>query len=904
MLPPNKTKPSFINIKALFTKVNSSTLNVNADAPNIVDIGVAKRKSISDAERERIVERIGQTQVQQKAQHNFLQQYMVPVAKNIAKNKFDNEMIKRIAPEINMAAAIVIPSIISPNDLRDNQISIVSESKHITQDLNTKISAMLEEHFNNDLKLSDKIPDWLYDMLYSTGAHPVMILPVSELDQMINDPEALVPGTESFRNFKNLSIDHLRPIFGIGDPSPLDDHQVDTLSTRITPAIESIVDQYVSEATDIDGKDSKIASYNRSKAKKDTALPEHLKKFVKAAIENMSIADNPDVLKINKAKQQNAVDAITDKLKKVYRYKEAPFVSLGHGNTKKDVNHPVFIELPTESVIPIFVPGSPNDHIGYFVLIDEFGNPIRSDLDNTPKTTQSQSLTESLYTAFGFPQDSIVSQNKRVQTSLMSDVYQQIITNHIKQRLESNGLINTDIGTDNSIYRCMFQRLLSAKKTRLLFVPRELLTYFCFKHNEDGTGRSKLEDIKFILSLKMTVLICRYLSQMNMAVNRRTIELTIPDVVADPIAYIEAIKRNVIDKSMVNFSWNPQDITTDLAQRSISVKAKGIAGAGDFEIINEQNQYQENTPDDGLSESLDKLIVLTLEVPPAAMNNLSENEYSRSVATVNIFFGRNMAKHQKIFCGHATSLIRNYTLLSTPLRDKIKELLSGNDDINNLDNQTQTITKSNVETPLQTVIDKLTGDDKEQSSTDTETPLQSTIDKLKSVATEDIDPNTTPLQGTIDKLSEIASDNVQDDKSSFSEQTPVRQKIEVTDQLIDDIISNIVTTLPSPNVAPEKAQFEDIDNFITSINNIIDSVFSDDLTGDDPVKVISASVKAEIIREHLNKVGFSTDITIPSFDDIPKHKILQDILSIANAKQAVDSQKKFTTATFDTRSSF
>ena len=39
----------------------------------------------------------------------------------------------------------------------------------------------------------------------------------------------------------------------------------------------------------------------------------------------------------------------------------------------------ILVEFPTDSVIPVCAPGDNKNHLGYFVLINEYGQPIRGE---------------------------------------------------------------------------------------------------------------------------------------------------------------------------------------------------------------------------------------------------------------------------------------------------------------------------------------------------------------------------------------------------------------------------------------------------------------------------------------------------------------------------------------------
>ena len=68
------------------------------------------------------------------------------------------------------------------------------------------------------------------------------------------------------------------------------------------------------------------------------------------------------------------------------------------------------------------------------------------------------------------------------------------------------------------------------------------------------------------------------------------------------------------------------------------------------------------------------MLILYLDVPPSAYNLLNENEFSRSVATNNLFFSRVISSYQRPVCEHVSSHVRTYTHMSETLKTKIKQV--------------------------------------------------------------------------------------------------------------------------------------------------------------------------------------------------------------------------------------
>ena len=774
-------------------------------------LGTDRDTSLSEREQDAIIRRISQaTSPAPQRSGDSYAKYIRPMARRIADLRLDARIIEKLAPEITKACEIVVPSIISPTDMRDGEISIKSTTEALDEDTNAKISSVLHEHFNGHLKLSEKLPDWIKECLYGAGSQPLLVLPITEIDTIISDPTAVISKTKVYAR-ENLSTQwekvsretesriaaiESKSILGIADCARrVPDPKHSTLDAEtLKPAVESAVSTFLQDLASAqkkpDGLYDFAAQWSKTSIGNNRGLKHELQMFATAAIEAVSIDDNPDVLKLDRARKSAKSAEITSRL--VNNYSLATLITV-NPETKPSVGDPVIYELAPESVIPVFTPGTPSDHLGYFIVLDEFGNPVRT-TEDSPVVNLSdnrQVTPASLYKAFGFDDTYALKggQLKVEQDILMMNIYQTIIDAHLKSRLKSNGLSNLYIGAPSSVYRCMFARYLSLRKTRLLFVPRDLMTYMCFRYNDDGTGRSKIEDIKFVLSLKITLLICRIMASMNNAINRKTLTINFAENMGDPIAFMQMAEKEYLDKMVTNFTYDPTEITRTLAQRSLTIKARNLPGAEAFDIASEPNEGRDTRPDDGLMEDLSNMMILQLDVPASAYNMLGEHEFSRSIASNNLFFSRRIAAYQKPVCAHVARHVQLYTGMSKTLKDKIAEILSAG--------------KSSRE---------------KKQANDT---------------------------GTAEERSEKIDDQVA------------------------DVIRHIKASLPSPSVAPNKTEFEELDAIITALNTAFEAVFDNDLgsTDDNPIAVIRALVKSAAVRDYMNKIGILRDVTIPQLDD-------------------------------------
>jgi hypothetical protein len=764
---------------------------------------------ISKNERMRYIERLTVASQSTVGTVEGIQKYIKQTTSQLSITRKDNAEIAKLAPEIDQAAAIVIPSILSPNDLRDSPIQFISTSTQLDEDQNNKISTIITDYFNKSLNFESKVPEWLHEALYRSGSKSILMVPLSELDHLFNNPDNFINNKKANESL-NATADNLikESLFGISNESGIDNISIKNMALE-SFTISSIEEHVVPEIENtkiIETFRSRAKSYDRSK------LGKVIYEFAEliTSTENFAITDNPDIIK-KSSMQKQFINHMTASLKT--KYKTAHYIplsgepSVSEGQTKPiHGEHPLFMELPSQAVIPVFIPGSPSEHLGYFIAIDDMGNPVHiietNEQNFKMNSTEQRSTFDNLFKAFGFEDMKIYGTG---MSKVMVDVYQQIMDKYLVDILAKGGLNNVKIGMDNSLYKCMFSRYLARRKTRLLFVPKDLLSYICYEYNENGTGRSQLEDIKFVLSLRTTVLICKYLSALTNSVDRRHLTISVNENTGNPFQLMEDIKREYINKALLSFSYNPDEIARSLAQRSISATVNGLPGMPEWKIDNDTVQRTSPDFDERFDEDIINMMLAHLKVPPAAMNALRENEYSRSVATQNLFFSRYIHKMQGKTIYHLSDVGRKYIRWSPVLQKAIHEATRSTEDAKD--------------------------------------------------------------QGT------IASYN------------------------LEEVINAIHVKLPSPNVAPDKAQFEELTAFIDAIDKLIESVYNEEIASgnaelQDTIKSIRSAIKAQIISKYTQLIGVTGSFVLPDMTQEIPEDVLKILQSVLNVNKGIKDQYK------------
>ena len=653
-------------LHAIVRVLSNTKETASTPAPSVL---AAKPSTLTRSERANLIQRVATARdtMHQMPNNDGLITLLQTVSRDVAARKITNEQIEATAPEILQAASIIIPLIMAPNELRHSATAIQCSLTQLSSDQQQKIGQAVTEYFDKHYQLQNRLPRYIKAAKYGEGAQPVLVIPTSELDRQFNDDTHAFISTEAL-----ISQYERHSLFGITSmPNDATTFSTEAFGEICITATESLF-------AGIPGIELKPKSYDRqADAEKNKAIAQLAKRFL--ASEALALTDNPGVAQANTLAQKKTEHHMRKTLDAAYRQKGT--ISLHGPDGAGSQGDPLVMELPAESVIPIFPPGSPNDHIGYFVALDELGNPIhvtREMANAIDLQHDNQDTFRSLFRAFGLGDMTPIFGQ---QHQLMTNVYQKVVEAYLKAKMGSAKMSGLDIGSDNAVFRCMFTRYLRQRQTRLLFVPKDLMAYYCFKYNDNGTGRSKLEELQYILSLRITLLVCRQMTAVMNAMDRRKITTNLPaGYRGNVMEYMNDVHRATVRKMVVVPSLDPEEIQRTISGKSISIAVTNIPGAEDFNITNEANERTAVTIDTDLMQDVTNLLVLGLDLTPSMMNALNDAEYSRSVATNNLTLSRKIIQDQETLCYHNDQLVRTVAKYSGPLRDIIANIIKGEDE--------------------------------------------------------------------------------------------------------------------------------------------------------------------------------------------------------------------------------
>lgn len=479
---------------------------------------------------------------------------------------------------------------------------------------------------------------------------------------------------------------------------------------------------------------------------------------------------------------------------------------------RKDLNEPLVIEYPVESIIPIYKPGTPSEHVGYLVLHDEEGAPLSKvkpvnyyrDLSNTFNSRTSGSKMASSLIQQGREMfdgmNSMIDEARQIE--MLSRIHGNAIIKEIIERTRQGEYgKNLDIGDSTEAFRIMFYRALAGQRTRVLFMPKDIMTYMAQDFDNKGMGRSLIDNMKVLLSLRIQFMLAQVRAGIANSIPETVATVRIDEKDPDPkktiqIAQALTLKTRLTAGLMVGAS-NVQTIEDRINQSNIRLAIE----SDHPKVPNIGHDITRNTadipvPDNDTAELINRLVQMGTFLPPELVDNSYGVDFAREVLQQNFLVGMVVKQIQTKQNPYFTEFVKKLILASPTLRVELKETVKSN---------------------LNDILDVLN-----EASDDEIDKTALSDDSLRTIIEYITDKF---IAGLVVKLPEKANDN---------------------DEMINDQISKMEARIDktldyiySPESLPNDVLGEEAANFIDQYRGLI---------------------KAEIMRNFLIESGFGTEV--------------------------------------------
>jgi uncharacterized protein YgfB (UPF0149 family) len=640
------------------------------------------------------------------------------IASRTANNISHADTVMQMLPDMQLGAQILISSVSSPKDMVTLELMYQTAPGILPPTVLAPVTQAVRDHFETIYKIKNKIPRILQEVLFDKGSHVVAIIPENSIDEMINRSNAI--SMESFQEALGIprgtkitakeAIASPVGLLGAGVNGYTDAH-----ARRTTDGLEAM-----SWGVGNESIDTVYASYRADQNAYSQAVHyPNGKDGQYDALEGLVVTDNPNVLRIPKIEEKLRKDAVNAKLRfnnqhlalealganqiklddrslknLIYKPRKRgiqPMQAFKSENqlTRRSIGHPLVMELPSESVVPVYTPGQEDRHVGYFVLLDQTGNPVKAmnEKDSfgemSAKLMKSSNQTTNIVNRLKQLTDGL-NCTEQEYTDVMVRVYADMVEQDLLARLR-NGVYsnNVALAKNTDYYRVMLSRVLAQQNTTVLFMPADMVTYFARKYNQYGIGISILDEMKILNNMRAIAMMGNTILGIKNSIPRTQVAIQIDETDPDPYKTAEMVLGEIarVNQTAVPFGASaPVDIADyyQRAQYQIRVTGHPAIPETNIEYTEANTNYQR--VDTALEESLQRRGNMAMGLNSEHINNGFNQETATSVVANNLMLSRRVMIIQDQINPHITDYHRKVIRADEVLLDQLREILQTNYD--------------------------------------------------------------------------------------------------------------------------------------------------------------------------------------------------------------------------------
>lgn len=602
----------------------------------------------------------------------------------ISRSITDANNILESLPDVELAMQVMISGILSPSDLRSPKLTHVVGDTELDSGLTAELLQVLQDHFTKFYKIEEWLANGLEDALFKTGSYPLMIVPENSLDDIINNK---TPALESYFNQNVDSNGVLNPIGLLG---PGVSNQKKKAKTRAQqrgfglesmfsahaaiPVTESRINGHLTVTDNYAALKLPIVAQRLTQGRARASIWRGSK--VGASLE-AAAGSGMDLGKIS--------DAIYHR--RNFQSKEVVRIRPASQATRAPIGHPLVMKLPSESCIPVHVPSNPRDHLGYFILLDEFGHPLA----NAMESSYYQELNNAITSGQESSEASKMLQNSRYFSSglncrtdqrsmrSLSQAYSEMVEKDLMERLK-NGYLgeSVEISRPEEVYRIMFARSLAGRQTMLLYVPSELMTYIAFDHNQAGIGRSLLDKAKILAAIRATLMFANTMAAIKNSTARQNLVIELEETDPDPEGTVEYLVNEFVklqSHSKIASTTSPLDIIDGIQRANVSVAVSGNPNYPETKVSVEDAQSQRAQIDNDFSKMISSQLWMSFGLAPEIIDDMQRVEFAASQITSNALMTKRFALYQSEYCRFISDHARKYVLNSGALMAQLIQVV-------------------------------------------------------------------------------------------------------------------------------------------------------------------------------------------------------------------------------------
>lgn len=577
------------------------------------------------------------------------------VTKDLIYHTEDNENIQLMFPDIKLAQQIVVSSIISPKDMVRPHLSYDCRKKEIPAQIRLTLLDATKKHFEDGYGILNRIYRVVDETLFQSGAYVRITMPESIVDQVIHNGTQIT--TESIEKLKQHYTEptsgFIGGFFGSSSGNVAAESNLAIDKNKPEPFIYHTGKEGYKTCPNIDFTDNyeiiKVpniqAAFKKLKAK---SIIKRRSSTLKPATEAEKLSDDRIQSLLFSGRQTVTKD-----------FHEIPNSS---DAVRKSVGRSLSMHWPTTSIIPIYSPGDPTNHIGYIGIIDQNGYPISSN----DQTLRTQQLTSMLSNEPGMQGNDLshflidrakntlhgkgsMNQQLEVVTRLFSTMLEENITRRLKNGINEDSF---KLSESQDIYQLMMARTFSNQYTRIVYIPAEFVTYYARDYHKNGIGKSITYGITYLSSLRAMTRLAKVTGMLKTAIPITRVNVAFAEDDPDPHSTAEMIAHDVLRYKAPPLpigNNSPQMLADFLVRSGLEFNFEGNERFPGTKIEFETKSLQHATPDDSSDDDMRKQQYMSMGVSPEMVDNGFSPEHATTVTKNHLLLSRRVIADQSKF---------------------------------------------------------------------------------------------------------------------------------------------------------------------------------------------------------------------------------------------------------------
>lgn len=685
-----------IGIQSRLSRVRSGKTDFFKENPSA---SIIASKLITDRRRPgQMPKDGGVTMTDETAFNNMMQQR--------AKKNVDSDTILRLNPDIKLIRETLVSCIRSPLSMEDDSLFFRVKDSDLPMSLLTEMLTPIDDHFSTEHTLTEELSDMIADALVNRGASAWAIIPEASLDDLINKTQRV--SQEAWQESVNsqffdpkVGILKSKGILG-GAENPVQNAQVpsfemysisDTVNQRITDNI------YITDNSTQLRLPQLNEAFNRAKMRSRLAIDYPAGRIprvsAEAAVNTIGAhpAENPEAIARNiESIQRSLYNPRNSSRNRRSSYGNTSVIKSAHEASRSSIGHPLVIPLMNESTIPVFVPGNPKRHIGYYVIADGFGQPLnvtqelKRFQDEGSASMQSQAMSDQttamlqqmnvMQNGYCVEKDSSASERLRV----FSDVMELQMLNRIKNGLRG---MSVKMKHDEDIMRLMFMRQLSNEMTHIIFLSADQVAYLAYEYDENGMGVSMLDGVRQVATLRTMCNFANFMASIRNAVGRTRVTINIDERDPDP-EKSAAILQDEFLRAQAGVT--PTDVASSsemfrvIRQMGIIFDIQGNTRIPNTSVNVEDFNSNKQIIDNDFMDRLEKQVYMGFYVTPEMVDATQSADFAITRWTTNQLFAKRIKNLQKITEAFLADYVTIYSYSSGTIIHQLQDIIEAGKD--------------------------------------------------------------------------------------------------------------------------------------------------------------------------------------------------------------------------------